>query len=256
VTGRPSPDRHDGFAAVVFDCDSTLAAIEGIDELAVHHAEEVRALTAAAMEGTIPVQAVYGSRLEKIRPTRAQLDALGEAYVAALVPDARETVAALLSLGKTVRVVSGGLRPAVVAAARALGLSGDDVFAVDIHFDAAGEYAGFESDSPLTRNGGKEEVLRAAALPRPTLLVGDGVTDAEARPAVDAFAAYMGVVHRPPVAAAADFVLPDASLSAVLALACSADDRARLAAGPFAALLERGDALLRRAGAHPIGRVD
>jgi phosphoserine phosphatase len=253
---RPSAGPGDGFATVVFDCDSTLAAIEGIDELAGPYAEQVRALTASAMEGGIAVQAIYGPRLERIRPTRGQLDDLGRAYVAALVPDAGETVAALLSVGKTVRVVSGGLRPSVEAAAAALGIGPEHVFAVGIHFDAAGEYAGFEADSPLARNGGKEEVLRSAALPRPVLLVGDGATDAEARPAVDAFAAYMGVVHRPPVAAAADFVLPDPSLAPVLALAAGAEDRRRLADGPFAGLLERGEALLRRAAAHPYGRVD
>jgi hypothetical protein len=74
-------------------------------------------------------------------------------------------------------------------------------------------------------------------------MVGDGATDLEARPAVDAFAAYMGIAFRDTVAAGADFVLRDPSLAPVLSLAASAADRARLAASPFAALLERGDRL-------------
>lgn len=208
-----------GFASVVFDCDSTLASIEGIDELAGEHAPEIRALTDAAMRGEVPLEEVYGRRLEIIRPTRAQVEALGRAYVRALVPGAREVVAALLRLGRTVRVLSGGLRPPVVAVARELGLSDDDVAAVAIGFAADGAYAGFDRASPLARSGGKAEVIGAWGLPRPILLVGDGATDLEARPSVDAFAAYMGVAFRPTVAAGADFVLRDPSLLPVLELA-------------------------------------
>ena len=81
------------FRTVIFDCDSTLSAIEGIDELAVHCRENVAQLTDAAMRGVIPLEEVYGRRLDLVRPTRAAIVALGLQYVARLVPDARETVA-------------------------------------------------------------------------------------------------------------------------------------------------------------------
>jgi phosphoserine phosphatase len=236
------PER--AFASVVFDCDSTLAAIEGIDELAGPFAAEVAALTDAAMRGEIALEDVYGRRLELIRPSRAAVDELGRAYVRALVPHARETVAALRSLGIDVRVVSGGLRPPVEAVAAELGIPADRVYAVGIDFDPDGRYAGFEFTSPLARSGGKETVIRSMDLPRPALLVGDGATDLEARPAVDAFAAYMGVAFRPRVAAGADFVLRDASLSPVLALAAGREGRARLAGSRWTELLGRGTALL------------
>ncbi|HLL47609.1 MAG TPA: hypothetical protein VK399_12915, partial [Longimicrobiaceae bacterium] len=66
------------------------------------------------------------------------------------------------------------------------------------------------------------------------------------RPAVDAFAAYMGVAFRPAVAAGADVVLRDPSLAPVLALAAGPEDRARLAGSRWAGLLRRGDDLLAR----------
>lgn len=227
-----------GFASVVFDCDSTLVAVEGIDELSGPFRDQIQALTDAAMDGSVPLEDVYGERLRIIRPTRAQLDAMAQAYVRALVPHARETVAALRWLGKTVRILSGGLLPAVLAVAAELGLSREDVAAVDISFDENGDYAGFEATSPVARGGGKAVVIRGWDLPRPALLVGDGATDAEARPAVDAFAAYAGVVERPAVVRDADYVLRAPSLAAVLALACSAEDRARLADTPWAGLID------------------
>lgn len=243
MTADLSPDRR-GFASVVFDCDSTLARIEGIDELAGAKAEEIRALTEAAMQGRVPLEEVYGRRLDIIQPTREMLTTVGRAYVAGLVPDAREVIGALLWLGKTVRIVSGGLRPPVEEVARALGLAPAAVAAVGIEFAPDGGYAGFERVSALARSGGKAEVIRGWALPRPSLLVGDGATDLEARPAVDAFAAYMGVAFRANVAAGADVVLREETLAPVLALAAGEADRARLAGSPWAAVLARGDAAL------------
>ena len=59
---------------ILFDCDSTLSAIEGIDELARVRGPqvfaEVEAMTNAAMEGKITVQDVFSRRLAIIRPPR------------------------------------------------------------------------------------------------------------------------------------------------------------------------------------------
>jgi phosphoserine phosphatase len=241
VTPRPLPD---GFRSVIFDCDSTLADIEGIDELAGSRLEEIQALTASAMEGLIPLEEVYGRRLEIIRPTRERVDAIGELYVERLVPDARETIAALTWLGKDVRVISGGLLPPVLAAASALGIAKASVAAVGIDFAADGSYAGFDATSPLARSGGKLEVIRRWRLDGPALMVGDGATDLEASQGVDAFAAYMGVAFRPAIAAKADVVLRAPSLATVLALAASRADREKLAASEWGDLLQRGDELL------------
>jgi phosphoserine phosphatase len=242
------------FRSVVFDCDSTLSSLEGIDELAGPHADEIRRLTGAAMDGRIPLEEVYGRRLALIRPQRARVEALGEAYVRTLVPDAVPLVEALIWLGIDVRIVSAGLRPAVVRLATELGLAPDAVAAVDIEFTGDGEFSGFDAQSPLTRSGGKPEVVSAWSLPRPSLLVGDGVTDLEAAPAVDRFVAYMGVVHRPAVAAGAATVLRHPSLAPVLSLVAGEADRRRLTGSQFAEILARGDRLLADAERGERGR--
>jgi len=89
--------------------------------------------------------------------------------------------------------------------------------AVDVDFDERGAYAGVVT-SPLTRgHPGKAEVVRALALPRPILAVGDGATDLAMRPEADAFAAFVGFVRRDAVVAKADYVV--GSLREVAALA-------------------------------------
>ena len=228
---------------MVFDCDSTLSAVEGIDELAGARRGEVAALTDAAMRGEIPLEAVYGRRLALIEPTRAQLDALGARYVEALVPDARAVVAALRAAGIAVRVMSGGLLPAVVAVAAALGLAPGDVGAVAIDFDDEGRYAGYDATSPLARAGGKRELLAEwrRALPAPVMLVGDGATDLEAAPAADLFVAFAGVADRAAVTAQAPVVVRANSLAPIYTLAlgdCPPE------APSARALFDRGRALL------------
>lgn len=209
------------FGSVIFDCDSTLSAIEGIEELAHAHREEIARLTEAAMRGEILLEDVYGRRLELVQPTRDQVTALGDRYVRTLVTDARETIAALLAEGIEVRVISGGIRQAVVALALALGLPERAVAAVEVHFDENGQYAGFDEASPLARAGGKRTVLEGwlPELPRPIMLVGDGATDLEARPPADTFVAFAGVVERPVVIDAADAVVRTPSLAPILVLA-------------------------------------
>lgn len=229
-------------AVVVFDCDSTLSAVEGIDELAADHRAEVGALTAAAMRGELALEAVYGRRLELIRPARDQVDALATLYVERLVPDAVEVVAALKAEGIDVRIVSGGLLPAVLAVADALSVARNDVAAVDILFGPDGSYAGYDEASTLARSGGKCDVLaawRARADVR-TMLVGDGATDAEAADVADVFVAYAGVVERAAVVDVADVVIRSRSLAPVLPLALGGDEPRPASR----ALFDRGVSLL------------
>jgi phosphoserine phosphatase len=209
---------------VVFDCDSTLSAVEGIDELAGGRRAEVTALTDAAMRGEVPLESVYGRRLDLIRPDRAQIDALAQQYIAALVPDAAEVVAALRAVGLRVRIMSGGLLPAVLAVSRALGVPEADTTAVAVHFDGHGHYTGYDEASPLTRSGGKRELLQQwrdqLQLDRDAvMMVGDGATDLEAAEVAGIFVAYAGVIERTAVMEAADVVIRSASLSPVLPLA-------------------------------------
>ena len=199
------------FASIVLDVDSTVAGIEGIDWLAqlrgADVAAQVAAMTDRAMRGEIALDAVYGERLALIRPTRAEIDALGQAYRSAVAPGAGATVARLQAAGVRVVLVSGGLREAILPLARELAVAEADLRAVGIRFDDHGEYAGFEQASPLATQAGKPVVVAGLALAAPVLAVGDGATDLAMRPAVDAFAAYTGFVTRDAVVRGADHVI-------------------------------------------------
>ncbi len=196
------------FLSVILDADSTLAGIEGIDWLAAIRGPEVglavEHATRRAMDGAVALEAVYAERLAMIRPTRAELAALGNVYVRALADGAAECVCALRAAGVRVVIVSGGLRDALLPMAAVLGVSETDVHAVQVRFDASGAVESLDGVQPLATAAGKLAVVGALALRAPALAVGDGMTDAAIKPVVAAFAAYTGFVRRDAVIAAAD----------------------------------------------------
>ena len=193
---------------MILDVDSTLVTIEGISWLAARRGEPTRVrvagLTDAAMRGDIGLDGVYAERMRLVQPNRDDVDALSQAYIESLQPGARETIAALHAAGVRVALVSGGVRQAVAAVGAHVGIADEDVRGVAVHWDADGHYAGFDEESPLTRDGGKAVVAHELALRAPVLAVGDGMTDAEMKPHVDAFVAFTGTIARERVVAAAD----------------------------------------------------
>jgi len=199
------------FNSVVFDVDSTLSGIEGIDWLASLRGGEVRRwsaeLTDRAMRGEIPIEAVYSERMNKVRPTKSEIAKLASEYVARIANGARETLTALAAESINLAMISGGLREAILPLARELGVGDKNVRAVSVFFDADGEYAGFEESSPLTRQTGKKSIVAAMGLKGPILAVGDGMTDCEMKSEVSKFAAFTGFTRREQVVERADFVI-------------------------------------------------
>jgi phosphoserine phosphatase len=231
------------YGTVIFDCDSTLSEICGIEELGRERRSEIEALTDTAMGGSLPLEAVYARRLELARPDLGRVQEVGQLYVDRLVPDTREVVAVLLQAGIDVRIVSSGVTPAVRRLARELGIADDHVAAVDVHFGTDGRYEGFDATSPLIATDGKRQIVMRwrDTLTRPIMLVGDGATDLQAKPAVDLFVAFAGVEARPAVMAGADVVIREKSMAPVLALALDRAPEYEPARGVY----ERGLALLQ-----------
>ena len=194
---------------ICFDCDSTLSGIEGIDEMGRLRGPrifaDVEAMTNDAMNGKIPLESVFGGRLEIIRPTRSDVAAIAQQYIAAVEPTAASTVRTLQSRGWTAAIISAGFTDAIRPLAELLGIA--VIKAVDLRFAADGSYVGFDESFPATRSGGKPIIARALkrefAAER-IVTVGDGVSDLETKPEVDLFVGFGRYVTRPRVQREAD----------------------------------------------------
>lgn len=183
------------YRLVFFDVDSTLVTIEGIDVLGRGDPAIVK-LTEAAMNGEIPLDEVYARRLEMIRPTAADVDALAQRYLGSIVDGAPEVIAELQRAGTIVHLVTAGIEQAILPLAERLEVR--HVHAVRLRFAADGAYEDFDRRSPLARVGGKEIVVRdvRARTKGKAAFVGDGASDLEAKPAVDLFIGFGGVRER------------------------------------------------------------
>lgn len=186
------------------DCDSTLSAIEGVDELARLRGpvcfEEVEAMTHAAMDGRVPIHEVFGRRLEIIRPTREECAVIGRRYIEQVEPAAKAVIAEAKERGWTPVILSAGFAQVIAPLAAYLDIA--RIEAVRLDFDTEGNYAGFDRDYPTTRNGGKPArilQLKEELRPARTIMVGDGISDLETASVVDLFIGFGGYVQRPRV---------------------------------------------------------
>lgn len=206
------------FDAVIFDCDSTLSGVEGIDELArqLGKGEEVAKLTKAAMDGTMNFEQVYERRFSLVHPSREHLHDLGKLYIEKLVTDAKGVIEALTFLGKDVYIVSGGFSPALLSLGKYLGIPEKNIFGNDVIHDENGKYIRFV-EGPLRRNHGKLQIIRQ--IPGKKLVVGDSITDLETIEYVDLFVGYGGVTRREKVERAAPVYVYAQSLTPILILA-------------------------------------
>jgi len=194
---------------LIFDCDSTLSGIEGIDELGRLRSSEIAAqivqLTTDAMDGRVPLDNVFGRRLSLIQPSKQECTRIAQRYLDHVEPHAKRIIAALKSEGWEMAILSGGFIPCIEPLATYLGI--DRIKAVPLYFDASGAYAGYDADYPTTRNGGKLDMVRqlqAEGAYTMTVLVGDAASDLETKPGVDYFIGFGAYVCRPRVRAKAD----------------------------------------------------
>ena len=230
----PPPPRWPVYRHVIFDCDSTLTGIEGIDELASHPdtRQQVADLTRSAMDGKVNLETVYGERLEILQPTRGAVRALRSRYRKHVVKDAAALIQALQVLGHEVYIVSGGLFDPVREFGLHLGVAPEHIRAVEVEYDTlSGNW--WQGQGPwreaylavqhsvLTESDGKARVIRELLQNQTgrSLLVGDGVSDLLASREVDLFAGFGGVICRDRVASESKVFIQSQSIAPVLLLA-------------------------------------
>ena len=194
---------------LLFDCDSTLSAIEGIDELGRLRGPEVfkavEDMTTQAMDGSTPMESIFAKRLDMIKPTLKELESIGQKYIQQVEPTAVDTIKKLKAAGWTVIIVSGGFTQAIRPLAQYLGI--ERVEAVELRFNADGSYAGYVESCPTAKSKGKNVVvlkLRDEFKAYQMILVGDGASDLEVKGDVDKMIGFGRYTVRPKVKAGAD----------------------------------------------------
>ena len=200
--------------AVCFDVDSTVLTEEGIDVLAAHLGKgaEVAALTAAAMNGGLPFQDALKQRLALLQPSASDIADCLATHPLTLTPGFLSLLHLLRTHHKQLFLVTGGFIQMLTHLLPTLHIPPTYVYANRLLFTADGHYDGFDTSQPTSTSGGKAKAI-AALMARYQLssvvMVGDGMTDVEARPPAVCMVGYGGVVVREAVRRQADWFIVD-----------------------------------------------
>jgi len=215
IKREPSPDVLSTIRtadAFCFDVDSTFCEDESIDEIAAFLGvgDEVAAVTARAMGGTVLFQDALRDRLGVMKPSASDIKNFLASHPHLISPGIPNLLSTLRKQGKEIFLVSGGFRQIIHPLAAGLDIPLTHVFANRILFNEEdGSYAGFDPAEFTSRSGGKAEAvvhIKKNWGLKKIVMVGDGATDAEAKQpgGADAFIGYGGTVYREKIAERAD----------------------------------------------------
>lgn len=208
---------------ICFDVDSTVIIEEGIDELAAFcgKREIVANLTNEAMGGAMTFQEALSRRLDIIRPSQSQIRQFLLEKPSTLSPHIKDFIEHLRSINKKIYLISGGFHSLIDPVCQELGIPLTNLFANKLLFDYNGNYAGFDTNQPTSRSGGKGDAIAQirnfnnsqllSNNPLVIVMIGDGATDLEACPPANFFIGYGGNIVRESVRERSQYYVTDFS---------------------------------------------
>ena len=170
--------------------------------------------TQRAMNGQVQFEDALAARLDIIQPSEADIQNCLRHFPAQLSPEVKNLFDFLHAQKKDTFLVSGGFRLMIQPIAEELNVSQDKIYANTIWFDSDGKYEGFDSKEFTSRDFGKARALEAIQKQHgyasgSLVMVGDGMTDMQAKPPADLVIGYGGVIERAAVREKADWFVTD-----------------------------------------------
>ena len=202
---------------IAFDVDSTLLRVESLDTaLAAALAalpdpgparKRLHDITNAGMTGSMALRDSLEARLALAALDRDRVEAVAETLRQRVTPGMRPLLDTLRARGDRLCAISGGFEDLLTPVLTDLGFGRGDIHANSFVW-RDDKVCGLDADCPLSRNGGKAEILEHVSKGHEeTIMVGDGMTDFEAfeSGAVDRFIGFGLIAKREVVVAACEY---------------------------------------------------
>ncbi len=207
---------------IILDFDSTLCAVESLDALASMvladdpnaqaKVAEIERLTNLGMSGELPLSESLARRLATLTFDRAHVGRLVESLRHQMTPGLVEDRLWIQDQAEHLHVVSGGFVDWIAPVLTPLGFRAEHIHANVLCWDGD-VCVGFDQDHPLSRNGGKPEVVQQLGLGpnKGAIVVGDGISDLELKRSghADRFIAFTAHAQREVVVQEADMEAVD-----------------------------------------------
>ncbi|MBL21561.1 MAG: hypothetical protein CMJ37_01765 [Phycisphaerae bacterium] len=175
---------------IILDFDSTLCAVESLDALASMvlvddpaaeaKLAEIEQLTNLGMSGELPLSESLARRLATLTFDRGHVGRLVDSLRHQLTPGLSEDRQWIEDHAEHLHVVSGGFVDWIAPVLTPLGFRLDHIHANVLCWDGD-VCVGFDENHPLSRNGGKSEIVQQIGLGpnKGAIAVGDGISDLE-----------------------------------------------------------------------------
>lgn len=210
----------------IIDFDSTLTRVEAMDLLAsislqgspkkVAVESRIKELTDKGMNGEISFRESLKERLLLLEANEAHLPPLIEALKDQISVSFKRNTEFFKTYANQIYVISNGFKEYISPIVTALGVLPDHIYANDLLFDSKRNVIGFNEENPLSKDGGKAQIIRTLDLDGDIYVIGDGHNDYEIKAAglANKFYAFTENVKRDQVVEKADHEAP--SLDEVL----------------------------------------
>lgn len=206
---------------IIFDFDSTLVSIEGLDEIARRRGqiEKIKQITNSGMNGNLSFNKSLKTRFEIISPNLKDIELLIKDYQNSLIPGAADLIKKLQKNGLNVFVSTGGIKAAVLPVCKKLGIKDENVFAVCTTIDTHGNLV-LKETCIMTKDFGKIQIVHMIRRSGLTVVIGDGMTDFEAGKHAEKFVGFGGIVQRERVKLLSEHYITELSLTKLLKYIC------------------------------------
>ncbi len=205
----------------IIDFDSTFIQVETLDELAAtalegkpdrpEIVEKISEITRLGMEGRIPFDESLRRRIALLTAEKSHVQKLTKRLKHKISPSIKRNKSFFKKHGKKILILSGGFKEIVIPIVKSYGIPEKNVFANTFIFSKSGQISGFDKKNPLSKEGGKLELIKSLNLTDEIYVLGDGHTDYQLKEAglAHKFFAFTENVKRESVVEKADREAPN-----------------------------------------------
>lgn len=205
----------------IFDFDSTLTKVEGLDVLCeITQAnnpnreeilQEIIKITNLGIDGEISFTQSLERRIKLLDANKSHLEELIVELKKHVSPSIERNKSFFEDFSDDIYIISAGFKEFIIPIVAQYNIPASSVYANTFEFDADGNIIGFDRENPLSKHNGKIECLRNMNLEGEIQVIGDGYSDYVTREAgiADKFFAYTENVQREKTVENADHITPN-----------------------------------------------
>jgi D-3-phosphoglycerate dehydrogenase len=162
------------------------------------------------MDGSISFRESLERRLSLLAPGKWHISQLITRLKGSVSESFKRNKEFFQNYSDNIYIISNGFKEFIEPVVTEFGIKPEHILANEFRYDSDGRVVGFDTDNPLSANGGKVAQLEKLNLPGDIYVLGDGYTDYEIKQAglAHKFFAFTENVERETVKNGADHITP------------------------------------------------